>query len=480
MLKNLENWLAKNKVTPENKGEVSPQKSVSKTDGRHSPKKPFNKKRAGAPSRPQRPMPRAGAGLRIFALGGMEGVGEKNMFVIEYQRKILIIDMGWAFPDDTLPGIDYIIPDITALRGRERDIVGVVFTHGHMDHIGAIPFLLPQLQYPQLFATKFTGEVIRDRLQRDFTDVFHHAKINTIDPERPLKLGPFTLDFFRVAHNIPDAVGMAISTPAGTILHTGDFKLDFVPRDGRPTDLQKMAQLGARGVDLMIFDSTGATKSGASVSEKEVGRNLDKIISEAPGRVILSTFSNLIPRHQQIVEAAERYGRKVFLVGRSMDAAFELAQKAGYLKVRPGTLQKINSLNRFKDQHVVIISTGSQGEPRSGLQRMAEGTHAQIKIKPGDTVVFSNSVVPGNERSAAWVENQMAEQGAHVIYNKLLGDIHASGHASREDLKTTFAIVKAKNLMPFHGESRMMREATDIAIELGYRPENIFRIKKTS
>ncbi len=265
MLKNLENWLAKNKVTPENKGEVSPQKSVSKTDGRHSPKKPFNKKRAGAPSRPQRPMPRAGAGLRIFALGGMEGVGEKNMFVIEYQRKILIIDMGWAFPDDTLPGIDYIIPDITALRGRERDIVGVVFTHGHMDHIGAIPFLLPQLQYPQLFATKFTGEVIRDRLQRDFTDVFHHAKINTIDPERPLKLGPFTLDFFRVAHNIPDAVGMAISTPAGTILHTGDFKLDFggMRRVGASTFHSLGDATGCN--DVIVLDENGATEGIAVI-----------------------------------------------------------------------------------------------------------------------------------------------------------------------------------------------------------------------
>lgn len=499
MLKNLEKWLSKNvKDEKANKKDVG-QESHARTN---QVKKNQSNTRSSFPQKgrnghgglelkkkvhsnvhpnphqmraPQKLVGPKGKKMSVTALGGLEGVGEKNMFLIEFEGKILIIDMGWAFPDDTLPGIDFIIPDISPLKGREKDIVGVVFTHGHLDHIGAVPFLIPKLNYPQMYAMPWTATLIKERVS-EFPGVKEKMNLKEFSPEDILQLGPFKIGFFRVAHNIADGVGMAIRTEAGLLLHTGDFKLDHTPADGKPTDVQRMAYFGAQGVDLMIFDSTGAAQKGQAISEKTVGENLEKLIDEAKGRVVMTTFSGLLSRHQQVINAAEKNGRKILLSGRSMLKAFELARKQGFLKVKDDTVHDIKNIHRFKDERIVLITTGSQGEPRSALQRIAEGVHPQIKIKKGDTVIFSNSVVPGNERSAAWVENKMADMGAHVIYSKMM-DIHASGHAKQDDLKLVMALIKPKYLMPFHGESRMVRESVSLAKSLNYSENHVIVAK---
>lgn len=406
--------------------------------------------------------------LRIIPLGGLEEVG-KNMTIFEYEKDIIIIDMGLQFPEEDMLGIDYVVPDISYLEDKKDKIRGVIITHGHLDHVGGIPYLRPKLGDVQFFGTKLTMGLVKGRLKEFGLD--KDTKLSVIDPDDVLRLGVFGVSFFRVNHSIPDGVGVVVSTPVGIIVHTGDFKFDFTPADKTPADLSRIAALGSKNVVALFSDSTNALKPGYTISEKQIGETLDEIIKNTEGRIIITSFASLIGRIQQVINSAILHKRKVFISGRSMEDNIRIALTLGYLKIPSGVVHPVKTANQIGDKNALILTTGSQGEPVSALTRMAMGEHSQIKIKKGDTVVLSSSPIIGNERAIATVINNLCKLGAKVISSQIM-DVHTSGHAQQEDLKLMINLVKPKYLVPIHGEYYMRMAHAEIGHTLGMKEEN--------
>lgn len=411
-----------------------------------------------------------GPSLKIVPLGGLDGIG-KNMAFLEYGNDIIIIDIGIMFAYEDMPGVDYIIPDTSYLQKNYEKIRGVVITHGHLDHMGGIPYILKRLGNPPIFGTKLTLALTRDRLEEFQLDRL--AKLNEIHPDDQLKLGVFGINFFRVNHNIPDSVGVVVKTPVGNIVHTGDFKFDYTPINEAPAEFGKIAKIGNEGVLLAMCDSTNAEQKGFTVSEKEIGVQLDQLIGKSTGRVIISTFANLLARVQQVMDASIKHGRKIAFSGRSMEKAVLIASKCGYLKYPAASIIKLSQVSQFPPNRVTILSTGSQGQEESALGRMASGEHKQIQIRTGDTVILSSSPIPGNERAIARVMNNLVDLGADVIYNKTF-DVHASGHARQEELKLMLMLLRPKFFVPVHGERFMLKTHGELAESIGISRANIF------
>lgn len=411
------------------------------------------------------------ATLKVIPLGGIEEVGE-NMTVLEYGDDILVIDMGLGFPDETMPGIDYIIPNTKYLEENKKRIRGVIITHGHLDHIGAIPYIMPKIGDPPIYTMKLTGELIKKRLEE-----FHllgRSQIHELNKDDVLTLGNFRIRFFRINHNIPDGVGLAINTPAGLLVYATDWKFDHTPVDGRPTEFDKLAKFGGEGVALLMSDSTNAEKPGYSMSEKTLGDTIDRIMADAKGRVIFATFSTLISRVQQVIDAAYKSNRKIVITGRSLVNNVEICLATNYLKLpAKGMIIKMEQARKLPDNQIVILTTGSQGEEASALARIARQEHKTIEIKKGDTCVVSASPIPGNERAVSGILSNLARQGAKVLYQKIL-DIHTSGHAYQEDLKLMISLTKPKNFMPIHGEHHMLVAHAQLAKDVGVPDENVF------
>lgn len=390
--------------------------------------------------------------MRIIPLGGLEEVG-KNINAIEYGNDIILIDTGMSFAGPDMLGVDYIVPDISYLEQRKRNVRGILFTHGHLDHIGAIQYVLPRLGNPPIYASKLTAAMVKSRLQEFGLD--KTAKIHICDERSKIKLGAFEAEFFRINHSIPDSMGIYVNSPAGSLVHTGDFKFDHSPAIDKPTDFQRIAEIGSRGVDVLMIDSTNALKPGFCKSEAEVANTLESIIEKTKGRIIIASFSSLIGRINQIVGFAAKHNRKVFLSGRSMVENVKLAEDLGYASYPKGIVRKITpQVNSMPPSQVLILTTGAQGEDLSALTRMAIGEHAQIKIREGDTVVISATPIPGNELAIVNVINNLYAQGAKVITKNEM-DIHVSGHAHQEELKLMYALVKPRAYVPIHGELYM-------------------------
>jgi len=394
------------------------------------------------------------------------------MTAIEYGRNVLIIDSGVMFPEHDMLGIDLVIPDYTNYLEDKKDWVrGIVVTHGHEDHIGALPYLLAEVDAP-IFATRLTAGLVELKLSKH--NMSSRANLNIVAPgERKSLGGLFDVEFFHVCHSIPDAVGLAIRTPVGLVVHTGDFKFDYTPAWGEPPDFGALARFGHEGVLVLMSDSTNAENPGFTPSEKTVEEGLNKVFREAKGRVILATFGSLISRVQQIIHAAARHNRVVAVDGRSLEESVERAQDLGYLDVPPGVLVSLSQLKGRPDHNIAIIATGSQGEPSAALGRMAVGRHKHISIKQGDTVVMSSRVIPGNEEVVGRAINNLFQRGARVIYGRS-GNVHVSGHASQEELKLLLNLVKPKYFLPVHGELRQLHAHAELARQQGIPQENIF------
>jgi len=409
--------------------------------------------------------------LRLIPLGGLGEVG-RNMTLLEYKNSILIIDMGFRMPEETMPGIDYIIPDISYLleNKRYKNVVGVVITHGHYDHIGAIPYIWNRIGNPPIYAAPLTKGIILKR-QDEFKDQ-PKLDVNEVKDGSKIKLGVFEVEFFKQNHSIPDNMGLLIKTPVGNIVHTSDFKFDNFPVNEKPTDFKKLESIAENGVHLLMCDSTGAEEPGHSLSEKDIFENMDKIFAGAKGRIIIATFSSLINRIQQAVTLSEKYNRKVGFIGHSMKSNVEVTKKLGYLKSQKGTLlKKVAEVNDLPDNQVTILCTGAQGEENAGLMKIATGEHQSIKIKPGDTIVFSSSVIPGNERSVQILKDDFIRQKANVFHYKMM-DIHAGGHAQRDEIKEMVRIMKPKFFMPIHGQfSMLFANARLIEDECGHKED---------
>ena len=407
--------------------------------------------------------------LKIIPLGGLSEIG-KNMMVLEYADDILIIDAGLMFPEEEMLGIDLVIPDINYLLDKRENIRGIVITHGHEDHVGALPFILPQLDVP-IYATKLTRGLIQVKLKE--RKALTGANLKTAQFGSKIKLGKFTVEFFPVCHSIPDSAGLIIETPVGTVVHSGDFKLDYTPVSGEPTALSRLAQLSAEGVLLLMSDSTYSELPGYTPSERVVGEALDRVIADAPGRVIVTTFSSLVSRIQQIIDAAAKHDRRVFIIGRSMSDNVKMALELGYLHSPDGVLARMDELKGLAHNKIVFVTTGSQGEPTSALVRMANRDHKQLKINKGDTVVISATPIPGNEAVVNRTVDNLLKQGARVLYDKIL-PVHVHGHASQEELKLLLNIVKPKFFVPVHGEYRHLSYHARLALSVGIPEENIF------
>jgi len=410
--------------------------------------------------------------LKIIPLGGLSEIG-KNMMAMEYENDIIVIDAGLMFPGEEMLGIDLVIPDISYLLERREKIRGIVITHGHEDHVGALPYLLPQLDVP-VYSTKLTNGLISVKLKE--RKALSGAKLKVIPFGGQVTLGRFRVEFFPVCHSIPDAVGLIIRTPVGTIVHSGDFKLDYTPVDGKPTDLSRLAQLGAQGVLLLLSDSTYAELLGYTPSERLVGETLDRVMAEAPGRVIVTTFSSLVSRIQQVIDAAAKHQRRVFIVGRSMTDIVRMTLELGYLKAPNGILARLDELKGMPRNKVVFITTGSQGEPTSALVRIANRDHRHVHILRGDTVVLSATPVPGNESLINRTVDNLFRQGAQVLYDKV-AQVHVHGHGSQEELKLLLNLVKPRFFMPIHGEYRHLSLHAKLAESVGIPKENVFLLE---
>ena len=407
--------------------------------------------------------------LKIIPLGGLSEIG-KNMIVMEYGGDIIVIDVGLMFPEEEMLGIDLVIPDISYLMERRERIRGIVITHGHEDHIGALPFLLPQLNVP-VYSTKLVQGLIQVKLKE--RKALEGTKLKVVSPGEQITLGKFGVEFYPVCHSIPDSVGLIIHTPVGIIVHSGDFKLDYTPVSGKPTDLSRLAQLGAQGVLLLLSDSTYAELPGYTPSEKVVGETLEHIMADAPGRVIVTTFSSLISRIQQVIDAAAKYQRRVFIVGRSMSDTVRMALELGYLNAPDGILGRLDEIRGMPHNKIVFITTGSQGEPTSALVRMANRDHRQVHIQRGDTIVISATPIPGNEAVVNRTVDNLFKQGAQVIYSKL-AQVHVHGHGSQEELKLLLNLVKPRFFMPIHGEYRHLSLHAKLAQSVGIPKDNTF------
>ncbi len=409
--------------------------------------------------------------IKIIPLGGLQEVG-KNMTAIEYKNEIIIVDGGLGFPEDDMLGIDIVIPDISYLLKNRENVKAMVVTHGHEDHIGAIPYILKKLNIP-VYGSKLTLGLIANKLKEH---KLFDAQLQEVAIGSSVKIGGFTVDFIRVNHSIPEAAALAIHTSAGTIFHSGDFKIDHTPIDGEYMDFQKLAEIGKKGVLLMLCESTNVERPGFSLSEKVVGKAFDNIFADAKGqRIIVATFSSNIHRLQQVINSAEKVGRKVIISGRSMQNTTTLAHSLGYINIPPGMLVDINDINQYGDHEIVVITTGSQGESMAALSRIAAGEHKKISIKKGDVVVMSSHPIPGNEKMVSKVINQLFERGAEVIYESIR-DIHVSGHAFREEIKMMHSMIRPKFFMPIHGEYRHLEQHARLAVELGMEEENIFKL----
>jgi ribonuclease J len=407
--------------------------------------------------------------LKIIPLGGLNEIG-KNMMVMEFENDIIVIDAGLMFPEEEMLGIDLVIPDINYLLENQEKIRGIIITHGHDDHTGALSYILPQLKVP-VYSTKLTHGLISVKLKE--SKALAGAKLKVIPAGGSFTLGKFRIEFFPVCHSIPDAVGLIINTPLGTVVHSGDFKIDYTPVTGRPTDLSRLAQLGNQGVLLLLADSTYAELPGYTPSEQVVGESLDNVMANAAGRVIITTFSSLISRIQQVIDAAAKHQRRVFIVGRSMIKTSQIALELGYLSDPEGVLGRLDELKGMPRNKIVLVTTGSQGEPTSALVRMANRDHRQVHILRGDTVVISATPVPGNEGLINRTIDNLFKQGARVLYSKL-AQVHVHGHASQEELKLLLNLVKPKFFMPIHGEYRHLSLHARLAQSVGIPEENIF------
>lgn len=405
--------------------------------------------------------------LSVIPLGGVEEIG-LNMTVFEYGNDIIIVDAGLMFPEEDMLGVDFVIPDFSYILDNREKVRGIVLTHGHEDHIGALHFLLKEIDVP-VYGTPLTLGLVRSKLRE------HHLEDSELIPVKPrdvINLGVFSIEFIRVTHSIVDGVGLGIQTPVGLVVHTGDFKLDPTPVDGQLMDFHKFAEYGERGTLLFLSDSTNAEKGGFTFSEKEVRRVFEDIFAKAPGRIIIATFASNIHRIQQAIDVAIMYGRKVIMCGKSIVANAQIALDLGYLNLPQDTWLRLDNLKELKDNKVVVITTGSQGEPMSVLSRIATGEH-KIEIKEGDTVILSASMIPGNERSIGRIINHLFRRGADVIYEKV-SEVHVSGHASKEELKLMLNLVRPKYFMPIHGEYRHLVYHSKLAKKLGIPKENIF------
>ena len=408
--------------------------------------------------------------VNIYALGGLQEVG-KNTYCIENDDTLIIIDAGIMFPEQGVLGIDYVIPDYTHLKNVRNKIKALVITHGHEDHIGAIPYLLQNVNIPVIYAPRLAAALIKTKLEEG--KMKNKAKIVEYDEDTKLTIDDFNLQFFRVTHSIPDAYGICIDTPQGRIVTTGDFKIDLTPI-GEDIALRKIAQLGEEGVDLLLSDSTNAEKEGYTLSEGSVINSIFEIFSKTTGRLIISTFSSNISRIQQIVEACLKYNRKILIIGRSMENTINISRQYGYIIIPDSSLITADKLKDYKNNEIVILCTGSQGEPMAALSRIANGDHPIVKITPGDTVVFSSSPIPGNGASVNSVCNQLVRSGADVINNSVFSNLHASGHPSKQELRIILKLFSPKYFMPVHGEYRMLRLHGELAQTLGIPKENIF------
>jgi ribonuclease J len=406
--------------------------------------------------------------LKIIPLGGFGEIG-MNMLVLEYEDTMFVIDCGLMFPEDYMLGIDFVIPNMDYIRRNRSKVVAIVLTHGHEDHIGALPYLIKEINVP-IFGTAFTLGLVRHKLEE--RELMSSSVLHEIFPDEKLRLGPFDLEFIRVGHSVVDGVGIAIHTPHGLVVHTGDYKISYGGGDGGTTDVNRFASYGEKGVLALLSDSTNAEKEGYTISDKEIGETLDKIVTDSHGRIIVALFASNIARIQLIIDIARTRGKKVVFNGRSIEVSVNIAKSLGHLTIPADTEIGIEQVSDFSDDEIIIITTGSQGEPMSTLARMASGTHKQIKAKAGDTVILSSKFIPGNEKAIGKIINSLYRKGADVIYEKI-SEIHVSGHAFREELKLMIKLTKPEYFIPIHGEYRHLILHSRLAKEVGIAEDKI-------
>ncbi|ADI01806.1 MAG TPA: ribonuclease J [Syntrophothermus lipocalidus] len=409
--------------------------------------------------------------IYVIPLGGLGEIG-KNMMLVRYQDNIVVIDAGLMFPEEELLGIDIVIPDMTYLFENRDKVKAVLVTHGHEDHVGALPYLLREIDVP-IYGTKLTIGIIEAKLREHGLT---GARLNIVKPRDKINVGPLEAEFIRVSHSIPDTLAIAIHSPVGTILHTGDFKLDQTPVDGEVVDFRKFAELGEKGVLLMLSDSTNAERPGYTMSERVVGNTFDELFGRCEGRIIITTFASNVHRIQQAINTACKYNRKVAVVGRSMINNVNIARELGYIAIPEGTLVDVELINRYPDNQLVIVTTGSQGEPMSALTRMATAEHRWVSIQPGDTVIISATPIPGNEKLVARTIDMLYKQGAEVVYGPATG-VHVSGHASQEELKIMVNLIRPRYFIPIHGEYRHLKKHARLAENLGIPRSRIFVVE---
>ena len=408
--------------------------------------------------------------VKIIPIGGLGLIG-MNMTAFEYNNSIVVVDCGLAFPENDMLGIDLVIPDVTYLKENIDKVKGIVFTHGHEDHIGALPYILKELSVP-LYATKLTMGLIERKLTEH--GLMRTTKRKVVKPGQSINLGEFRIEFIKTNHSIADAVALAIYSPAGIVVHTGDFKVDYTPVFGDAIDLQRFAEIGKKGVLALMCDSTNAERPGFTASERTVGRTFDNLFAEHKNkRIIIATFASNVDRVQQIINSADKYGRKVVVEGRSMVNVISTASELGYLNIPDNTLIELEQMKNYPDEQMVLITTGSQGESMAALSRIASNMHKKVSIKPGDTVIFSSNPIPGNEKAVSRVINELSMKGANVIFQ----DTHVSGHACQEEIKLIYSLVKPKYSVPVHGEYRHMKAQAGIAEKLGIDKDHIFMLK---